>query len=229
MLATLKLLKTPKGIDSALMLSAMLIIGIGNYSNFDLTLADSMFDSARGQFSVNANALTGSFQSGMTMLAAAAILLAIWDTLRPLHWCVSHRTALRVLALSAMLVPLSIDLLSTFSGVLCPGDLLRYGGLEPYARLLETAPAHASATVCLPATQASHAWCLLALPLFFWPRQPRLAALAAGVMLLCGLGVGWLQQMQGAQFFTHTLWSAWIASFFVYLLYQLLKADDALA
>lgn len=229
MLAKLKLLTTPKGIDSALMLSAMLIIAVGNYSNLDLALADSMFDGARGQFSAGAGALMGNFQFGMTLLAAAAILLAIWDAVCPMRWCASRRSALRVVALSAVLVPLSIDLLASLSGASCPTDVLRYGGLEPYARLLETVPAHASATQCLPATQTSLAWWLLALPLFFWPRQPRVAALAAGIMLLCGLGFGWLQQLQGAQFLTHTLWSAWIASFLIYLLYQLLQADDALA
>lgn len=229
MLAKLKLLKTPKGIDSVLMLSAMLIIWIGNYSNLDLTLADIMFDGARGQFSGNASGLAANLQFGLILLAGATILLAIWDALRPLRVSASRRTALRVLALSALLVPLGIYLLSLFSGVLCPTDLLRYGGLESYARLLDSVPEQSSAMMCPSAMQASTAWWLLAVPLFFWPRQPRLAALAAGVMLLCGLGLGWLQQMQGAQFFTHTLWSAWIAAFLVYLLYQLLKADDALA
>ena len=229
MLAKLKFLTLPKRIDSVFMLSAVLIIGIGNYSNLDLALADSMYDGVRGQFAGTANALADGLQSGMTLLAGAAILLAIWDALRPLPWCASRRTALRVLALSAILVPLGIYLLSAFSGVPCPTEILRYGGLVSYTRLLESVPAQASAMVCLPATGASHAWWLLALPLFFLPRRPRLAVLAGGVMLLCGLGLGWLQQLQGAQFLTHTLWSAWIASFLVYLLYQLLKADDALA
>ena len=229
MLAKLKLLKTPKGIDSLLMLSAMLLISIGNYSNLDLASADSMFDGGRGQFASTATALRDTLQSGMIVLAAAAVLLALWDALRPLTISASRRTALRVLALSAVLVPLGIYLLSMFSGELCPTDMLRYGGLESYARLLENAPLRVSSTVCLPATQASTAWWLLALPLFFLPQRPRLAALAASVMLLGGLALGWLQQMQGAQFLTHTLWSAWIAAFLVYLLYQLLKADDALA
>lgn len=229
MLAKLKLLKTPKGIDSVLMLSAMLIIWIGNYSNLDLTLADSMFDDARRHFSGMDNALAGSFRSGMIWLAAAAILLASWDAVRPLPRLATRRTALRVLALSALLVPVCLYLLSMFSGALCPTDLLRYGGLGSYARLLENVPAQASVMVCLPATQASHAWWLLALPLFFLPRQPRLAALVAGLMLVCGLALGWLQQLHGAQFLTHTLWSAWVAAFLVYLLYQLLKAEDALA
>lgn len=229
MLAKLKLVKTPKGIDSVLMLSAMLILWIGNYSNLDLMIADSMFDSAHGKFAGTDSAWAGNFQLGMILLGVALIGLAVWDTLHPLAWLASRRSALRVAALSSILVPLSIYLLSSFSEVPCPTNLLRYGGLEPYARLLETLPASASAMACLPATQANIAWWMLALPLFCLPGRPRTALLLAGVMLLCGLVAGWQQQLQGTQFFTHTLWSAWIASFLIYLLHNLFRAEDALA
>ncbi|MGK5076666.1 phosphatase PAP2 family protein [Janthinobacterium sp. ZB1P44] len=229
MLAKLKLVKTPKGIDSILMLSAMLILWIGNYSNLDLMIADSMFDGARGQFVGADSVWARRFQLGMILLGAVMIGLAVWDTLRPLAWLASRRSALRVVALSAIFVPLSIYLLSSFSDVPCPTDLLRYGGLEPYTRLLETLPASASAMACLPATQANTAWWMLALPLFCLPGRPRTALLLACVMLLCGLAAGWQQQLQGTQFFTHTLWSAWIASFLIYLLHNLFRAEDALA
>ena len=229
MLSKLKLVKTPKGIDSALMLSAMLIIWIGNYSNLDLLIADSMFDGARGQFSGAESVLTRSFQFCTTLLAAAVIVLAVWDTQRPLAWSASRRSALHVVALSAVLVPFSIYLLSSISDVPCPTDLLRYGGLEPYTRLLETLPASASAMVCLPGTRANTAWWMLALPLFCLPGRPRMAILFTGIILLCGLAAGWQQQLQGMQFFTHTLWSAWIASFLIYLLHNLLRQEDALA
>jgi membrane-associated PAP2 superfamily phosphatase len=229
MLAKLKLVKTPKGIDSILMLTAMLILWIGNYSNLDLMIADSMFDGMHGQFVGADSAWTGSFQLGMILLGTVVIGLAVWDTLHPLAWLTSRRSALRVAALSAIFVPLSIYWLSSFSDVPCPTDLLRYGGLEPYTRLLETLPASASAMVCLPATQANTAWWMLALPLFCLPGRPRTALLLAGIMLLCGLAAGWQQQLQGTQFFTHTLWSAWIAAFLIYLLHNLFRAEDALA
>ena len=229
MLAKLKLVKTPRGVDSALMLSAMLILWIGNYSNLDLMIADSMFDGMHGQFVGVDSAWAGNFQLGMILLGAVVIGLAVWDTLRPLAWLASRRSALRVVALSAIFVPLSIYWLSSFSDVLCPTDLLRYGGLEPYSRLLETLPASASAMACLPATQANTAWWLLALPLFCLPRRPRTALLFAGIMLLCGLALSWQQQLHGTQFFTHTLWSAWIASFLIYLLHHLFRTEDALA
>jgi membrane-associated PAP2 superfamily phosphatase len=229
MLAKLKLVKTPKGIDSILMLSAMLILWIGNYSNLDLMIADSMFDEARGQFFGAGSAWAGNFQLGMILLGAALSGLAIWDILHPLTWLASRRSALRIVALSVVLVPLSIYFLSSFSDVPCPTDLLRYGGREPYVRLLETLPASASGMVCLPATQANTAWWLLALPFFSLPGRPRTALLLAGVMLLCGLAAGWQQQLQGTQFFTHTLWSAWIAAFLIYLLHNFFRTEDALA
>jgi len=34
--------------------------------------------------------------------------------------------------------------------------------------------------------------------------------------------VGWMQQLRGAHFLTHTLWSIWIAVLIVYLLYRIL-------
>ena len=229
MLAKLKLVKTPRGVDSALMLSAMLILWIGNYSNLDLMIADSMFDGMHGQFVGVDSAWAGNFQLGMILLGAVVIGLAVWDTLRPLAWLASRRSALRVVALSAIFVPLSIYWLSSFSDVPCPTDLLRYGGLEPYTRLLETLPVSASAMACLPGTQANTAWWLLALPSFCLPRRPRTALLFAGIMLLCGLALSWQQQLHGTQFFTHTLWSVWIASFLIYLLHHLFRTEDALA
>ncbi|MBE3028570.1 hypothetical protein [Janthinobacterium sp. GW458P] len=229
MLAKLKLVKTPKGIDSALMLSALLIIWIGNYTNLDLTIADSMFDAERGHFSGSQNVLASNVSLATSVLAVAAIVLALWDAWRPLAWPVARRTALRVLALSAVLVPVSIYLLSAFSGLSCPGDLLRYGGMESYARLLESMPAQVSAMTCLPTMKAGSPWWLLAAQLFWLPRQPRMAVLVAALMLLCCLAASYLQQLQGTQFFSHALWSAWIAAFLIYLLYSMFKADDALA
>lgn len=229
MLAKLKLIKTPKGIDSVLMLSAILIIWIGNYSNIDLAIADSMFDRVHMQFSGAPSLNHGIVQIVLALFAATVILFAIWDAVRPLAWLAPCRTAVRVLALSALVVPATLQFLSFFSGVIGPADLLRYGGQLPYTRLLETAPASVTAMASLPATQAPHAWWLLALAVFWLPRRPRVAALVGSVMLLAGLAAGWSQQWQGAQFFSHTLWSAWIATFLVYLLYGCCKADHALA
>lgn len=55
--------------------------------------------------------------------------------------------------------------------------------------------------------------------LIWLPNRPRVAALVGGVTLSLGFTLGWFQQMRGAHFLSHTLWSIWIAICFVTTLY----------
>ena len=73
-------------------------------------------------------------------------------------------------------------------------DMVRpHPGRAPYLRLFDALPFGVQPGHCLPAGHASSALC---------------AGLAA---LAFGGAVGWLQQLRGAHFLMHTLWSVWIA------------------
>ncbi|MES3022492.1 MAG: hypothetical protein V4857_13010 [Pseudomonadota bacterium] len=63
---------------------------------------------------------------------------------------------------------------------------------------------------------------LVSLCVFFLPHRPRAALWMARAALLPGFALGWLQQLRGAHFLTHTLWSMWIACAIASLLYALL-------
>ncbi len=52
---------------------------------------------------------------------------------------------------------------------------------------------------------------LVALCVYWLPARPGAARRAALLALLLGGLVGWMQQLRGAHFLTHTLWSIWIA------------------
>ena len=231
-LIVLKRGAAPRTIDCALILTGMLILWIGSYSSIDLTLADAMFDRASGTFPWRHAWLAEGFNHGilktiLQVLAVMAVSLAVWDRARPRPgWDAPRRTGVRVLALSAILVPTTISVLKHFSDSHCPWDLQRYGGREPYVRLLEILPAGVSPGQCLPAGHASSALWLLALAVFWLPHRPRMAAAVGGAMLLFGLAVGWMQQLRGAHFLTHTLWSIWIAVFIVDFLYSMLKSPE---
>ena len=125
---------------------------------------------------------------------------------------------LRIVALSAVLVPLVTSLLKSRSIAHCPWDLARYGGAEPYVRIFEALPLGASAGHCLPAGHASSALWLVSVLVFWLPGAPRKAMLAAVFSLAAGFAVGWMQQLRGAHFLTHTLWSMWIACAIVFAL-----------
>lgn len=196
---------------------APLIYWLGACTGVDLLLADAVFDHARGVFPWRHAWLAETFnhrilKGALTAAAVALIGAALVDAVRPLRRLrMAGRLRLRVIALSAACVPLAIGLLKQHSSAHCPWDLARYAGDAPYLRIFEALPPGVLPGHCLPAGHASSALWLVALAVLWLPASPRKALLAAGGALAFGLGVGWLQQLRGAHFLTHTLWSMWIA------------------
>jgi membrane-associated PAP2 superfamily phosphatase len=214
---------------SGLLLSALLILWIGDATNIDTMLADGAFDKVTHSFPMQHAWLAEKFNHGilkkaLSALAVFVVVLALWDTVRPRrHWPDSRRIGLRVVAMSAVLVPLVITLAKHQSASHCPWDLQRYGGTAPYIRLLEKMPVNVSPGQCMPAGHASSALWLISLAAFWWPHSRR-KGIAVGVLMLCaGVAVGWLQQLRGAHFLTHTLWSAWIACALVMAIYAVVR------
>lgn len=213
----------------ALAASAALILWIGQFTNIDLQLADMAFDRAHRVFPLQHAWFAEQFnhvimKAVMTCLAVVVVALAVWDAWRPhLHWAPARRLGLRVLGLSAVTVPLVISLLKRASTSHCPWDIDRYGGAEPYVRLLEMMPSGIGAGHCLPGGHASSALWLIALAAFWWPAKPRKAIGVAALTMGFALSVGFVQQLRGAHFLTHTLWSAWIACVIVLANYLLAK------
>ncbi len=215
---------------TALAVAALVIFWIGRCTDLDLALADAVFDAASGVFPWRHAWLAETFSH--LILKWLLMLLAlgfIGRALADLAWPragmgVRARLRLRIVALSALLVPLAISMLKQFSTSHCPWDLLRYGGDQPYVRLFEALPAGAVAGQCLPAGHASSALWLLSLAVYWLPARPRMACAVAALALAFGAAVGYLQQLRGAHFMTHTLWSMWIACAIVLFLVAVLRA-----
>lgn len=190
MLAKLKLLKTSKGIDSILMLSGIVIVWITTF-----------FYPHHIPVKPPAQAMLGSaaWQNASVWTGLLAVALALFETLRAGTLLSRYRMALRIIALSAILVPLATYLLSISTDVMCHADMACPG--------------------------IGSNWWLLGLALFWLPARPGMASLVTGVVLLCGL---WLS-MQANLPIVYTLWSAWIAAYILYLLYRCHTPDDALA
>ncbi|WP_229207161.1 MULTISPECIES: phosphatase PAP2 family protein [unclassified Duganella] len=222
------MLKNSRGL-LALAASATLILWIGQFTDIDLRLADMTFDRARGVFPLQHAWFAEQFnhvilKAVLSCLGGAAVVLALRDVWRPhLDWAPARRLGMRVLAMSAISVPVVVSLLKRASTSHCPWDLERYGSHAPYIRLLEWMPAGIDAGHCLPGGHASSALWLIAIAAFWWPEQPRKALGVGALMMAFALGVGIIQQLRGAHFLTHTLWSAWIACAVVMANYSLAK------
>ncbi len=210
---------------AGLVLSAAIILWIGSNTDIDLMLADAAFDRATHSFPWQHAWIAERFnhiilKTMFSVLGTFAVGLALWDVCRPFQtWAGERRTGMRVVAMSAVLVPLAISLLKQASVSHCPWDLQRYGGTAPYIRLLEWMPSGVPPGHCLPGGHASSALWLISIAAFWWPHRPRKALAIGAAMLVLGGGVGWMQQLRGAHFLTHTLWSAWIACVLVTAIY----------
>ncbi|CUI07252.1 phosphatase PAP2 family protein [Massilia antarctica] len=209
----------------ALAASALAIASINAFTDLDLILARAMFDPASATFPWRHAWLAETFSHAwariaLTTLACAVVLTALFDLLRPrLAWSDPFRLRLRVVALAAALVPAWISTLKYLSASHCPWDLDLFGGDETYVRLFQAVSPYASMGHCMPAGHASSALWLVSMAVFWLPRQPRTALRVGAAMLGLGFALGWMQQLRGAHFLTHTLWSMWWACLIVSILY----------
>ena len=216
-----------------LAVSALAILWIGRYTDLDLVLADAVFDAQRRVFPWRDAWLTVTFNHVMlkqllTVLAVSVVGYALVDAWRPRAALgAPGRLQLRIVALSAVLVPVVTSTLKHLSASHCPWDLLRYGGEQPYVRLFGAFPADTLPGQCLPAGHASSALWLVALAVCWLPARPSRARAAALLAIGAGATVGYLQQLRGAHFMTHTLWSIWIACTIVVALIATLQATPS--
>jgi membrane-associated PAP2 superfamily phosphatase len=206
----------------ALLATAVVLALLEQFTYIDLALADRSFDAALRQFPWRdtwfAEVLMHRWlKLALTLLAIGLLLASLSERLwrRP-RLQPGDRWRMRASAALALCIPLTISVAKQLSASHCPWDLERYGGNAVYLRLLDAVPAGFEAGGCFPAGHASSALWLAGLCLWWLPKRPRMAALVFAAGLGAGFIVGWVQQLRGAHFLSHTLWSMWIAAAWVW-------------
>jgi membrane-associated PAP2 superfamily phosphatase len=154
-------------------------------------------------------------------------IVAAWIVARMRAQFAHLRRPLAYLALSVLVATTLVAWFKTWSNMDCPWDLLRYGGQRPYVELLHLRPIGLTRGACFPAGHASAGYAWMALYFFFLMVRPqwRWWGLAAGVG--AGLLFGISQQLRGAHFLSHDLWTAMICWATALALYLAVRADDA--
>ncbi len=142
--------------------------------------------------------------AGLLLVALAVAVVRPYGPLRALPR--ARRVWLLAAVIGGMLLASSLKRLSATS---CPWDLAGFGGSAPWVshwqwRLADGGPGH-----CFPAGHASAGFALVA-GFFAWPRGSVQARLWLWGGLGAGLALGIAQQVRGAHFMSHTLWTAWI-------------------
>lgn len=210
--------------------STLLMAGGG-----DQWLADQLYRLEGHQWLLQ-NAWTTSqlVHKGGKWLSAATTLLVIvlcfhaWRHERAAAW----RWPLLYLVLAVALGTGVVSLLKSATNMDCPWDLARYGGLREYVGLFATRPQGMPRGVCFPAghSSAGFAWvslyfmALLVRPAWRW-RGLAIGLVAGGVF-------GAAQQLRGAHFLSHDLWTlatCWTISLLLYLGVRRIAAEGTRA
>jgi len=153
---------------------------------------------------------------------ALALCLGVWW---PVGWLsllnLSQRLQLAVGTLAAVMV---VAWVKSRSGTSCPWDLNDFGGLAHYvphwAGFWE---ADGGVGRCFPAGHASSAFAFVSGYFVFRQVSPRIAYLWLAAVLISGFGLGLAQQIRGAHFVSHTLWSGamcWLVAWCVDLVWR---------
>ncbi|MBC7955259.1 MAG: phosphatase PAP2 family protein [Cytophagales bacterium] len=190
-------------------LALLLVLLAWDTSDLDMRMA-ALFGSAEGFPLSEYWVLTSGFHEGgrlLSWLLVVALTPAVWwpwGPLRGLH--ARERVQLVVTALAAVLVVSSLKAFSTTS---CPWDLSAFGGVARHVShwswLRDGGSGH-----CFPAGHASSGFAFVG-GYFVWRRRwPAVALAWLAMALLMGFTLGIAQQVRGAHFMSHTLWTGWL-------------------
>ncbi len=214
-MAAMQLSNTRIAAISAALLAALLLWDL---SGLDLALAHAA-GGAQG-FALREHwLLTDVLHTGakalVWLLVMALCLGVVWPA-GPLRQLPPARRL--QLAASALLASALVSLLKTGSHTSCPWDLNEFGGVARYAsHWVGWLDADGGAGQCFPAGHATSGFAFLG-GYFAWRgARPRLARRWTAVALLVGFGLGAAQQLRGAHFMSHTLWTGWLCWMTVWL------------
>jgi membrane-associated PAP2 superfamily phosphatase len=215
-----------------LIVTGIALLALNRWTDVDLILADYAFDRARGVFPWRDAWFAAVFmhvwvKKALVAVGAGVVIVTVLDALfRPTWLQPWVRARLRIVALCALAIPLAVGTARRHALSHCPWDIDRYGGHAPYVRLLDAAPSDTAPGHCFPAAHATSGLWLAAFAVFWMPHRMRTAGLVFALGIGAGFGLGWMQQLRGAHFLSHTLWSVWIASAVVLLVARVLLGSE---
>ncbi|WP_369632356.1 MULTISPECIES: phosphatase PAP2 family protein [unclassified Variovorax] len=114
------------------------------------------------------------------------------------------------LALTVLASVLAVSLIKHLSDTSCPWDLKEFGGVARYVSHWAWGQDDGGPGGCFPAGHASAAFAYLGGYFVLRRVAPRGAVVWLCVALAAGFVLGVAQQMRGAHYMSHTLWTAWV-------------------
>ncbi|MGJ7609860.1 MULTISPECIES: phosphatase PAP2 family protein [unclassified Variovorax] len=114
------------------------------------------------------------------------------------------------LALTVLASVIAVSLLKNLSQTSCPWDLQEFGGVARYVSHWSWGVNDGGPGGCFPAGHASAAFAYVGGYFVLRRVSDRAAAVWLGVAVVAGFALGVSQQLRGAHYMSHTLWTGWV-------------------
>ena len=194
----------------ALTLLFFVLLVLWDATGFDLPLA--RWSGSPQGFALRQQPLFVLLSHELPRMAGAALLLALLvGVFKPWGFLCRLAPGERwQLWLSIAGGALAITVLKRLNHTSCPWDLAEFGGVARHVSHWLWGVRDGGAGHCFPAGHASTAFAYLAGWFVLRRSAPRAAGRWLLGALLAGMVLGLAQQMRGAHYMSHTLWTAWI-------------------
>jgi len=194
----------------ALTLLFFVLLVLWDATGFDLPLA--RWSGSPQGFALRQQPLFVLLSHELPRMAGAALLLALLvGVFKPWGFLCRLAPGERwQLWLSIAGGALAITVLKRLNHTSCPWDLAEFGGVARYVSHWLWGVRDEGGGHCFPAGHASTAFAYLAGWFVLRHGAPRVAGRWLLAALLAGMLLGLAQQMRGAHYMSHTLWTAWI-------------------
>lgn len=159
------------------------------------------------------------------LVVMIALLALSWRSAVLKPW----RRVLAYLVVAPAMASLLVAVGKQLTGVECPWSLLPFGGTQPYVPLLEHFLQGGGEGACFPAGHASAGYAWFALYFAARAALPRWRYVALAIGLGSGILFGLSQQLRGAHFLSHDLWSLVLCWYTAMLLARWMLPASAVA
>lgn len=190
--------------------AALFLIVLWDATGLDLPIA-RLFGTPEGFPLRGSHAFTMAFHEIPRTLSSLLVAALIFGVFKPWGFLGRLSKSQRVqLAVSIVGAMLTVTALKRLSATSCPWDVSEFGGMASYVShwtlgVRDGGPGH-----CFPAGHASAAFGFLAGWFVIRRAAPEIAARWLTAALVLGLALGFAQQLRGAHYMSHTLWSGFI-------------------
>lgn len=182
-----------------------------DFSSLDMWLAHQMADASGFLLRDHWLLKSGLHEGGRiaAWLLVLALSLAVWW---PVGWLARISPLRRAqLVVTALVSVVAIGTLKSFSATSCPWDLADFGGVARYTlHWTGFSVGDGGGGRCFPAGHASSGFAFLGGYFAFRHTDPAIARRWLVAALAAGLVLGVAQQLRGAHFMSHTLWTGWL-------------------